>query len=392
MMLLASWALGHGETFEVAAISVLPGDPSQIWAVVRDQGIAWTTDGGANWEWACEEALGATRVYDILALSDRLAVVATLYGPVRVDLAAGTAEPWPGWPADTYSDHIARTEDGFLIGGIGPDVGAFWNCNDEGCVATTPNDGTLFPKSIRRAGAGWYATVVTEETLASALWWSGDGLTWTERYAWPDGDVDPRVILVDGDVLYLSLVPRDEPDVSRVVRSEDGGATWQEISQSDVFTTFPAAMVATGESLLLGGEGAATQRSTDGGVTWKEESLALPRLLCGDLVDGTGYLCAEHVYDGIDVARSTDGWTWTPIACLETATLPSWAAESCADAELGWVNSVALGGGRCDEVINPPAVPPAAEGCGTCAGADDTAALLLLPLFVPLFRRRSHAR
>jgi hypothetical protein len=389
--LILGWfgaALAHGGGFEVGAVSMLPADPSQIWVVVDGQGVAWTNDGGSTWTWSCEGALSASRLYDVLALDDGIAVVATLEGPVQVDAIGGTSAKWEGFPEGAFSDHLARTDNGFLVGAVGEGTGGFWSCDATGCVATQPNDSSIFPKSIRRGSDGWYATVVTEESLAGSLWWSPDAETWVLRYSWQDGDVDPRVVLANRDGLLVWLIPRDEAGLGRLVRSTDGGISFTTVLTAAEYSSRSASVADTAKALVWGDGVAETRLSTDGGATWTDATADLPEILCADSVEGTGLLCADHLYDGIDLATSSDGWTWTPIACLEDAMLASWAADSCVEDQAAWTTAAALGGGRCGEVINPPkASEDTTPACSGCPDANDSAALLAFPL-LSLVRRR----
>lgn len=388
VLLLASrLLLAHDGGFEVEAVSVLPGDPDQVWAIVGDHGVAWTMDGGQRWTWACHEALGATRVYDVLALEEGVAVLAMLDGPVRVD-ASGAAERWPGSPEDTVSVHLARTDDGFLVGGIGESSGGIWSCDAQGCSTTSLQDPTHFPKSIRRGPDGWYATVVTEGTLAASLWWSDDGTAWEQRYTWPEGDMDPRVLHVGEGLLLVWLIPRNSSVPAELLRSEDGGATFEVVLEELTDIYREAAIVATESSLVLGDGGYDAFRSTDQGWTWISVTEELPVVTCADSTDGLGVVGADHLVDGFDVATSRDGLTWTPIACLETAVLAAATEESCASVKEVWESQAALGGGRCDAAPELEAAP-AEEGCAGCAGGANGAAILLFPAFL---RRRKAGR
>lgn len=392
-MLLALLPLGlaHGGGFELLAVSVSPDDPQQIWAVVEYQGIVWTTDGGATWTRACEQALGVSRVYDVLA-GDDAAVVATLEGPVWVDQEVG-GRFQPGFPEETYSNYLAPADPSvpgqFLVGAI---TGGFTRCDDAGCTPTSLNDPALFPKSIRAVEGGWYATTTVAETLVAELWWSDNADTWSSRYVWPDGDVAPQIVYAAADLLLVWLMPRD-PGTASLVRSVDGGRTFSAVYTASVEAGLESSVVEAGGVLLWSDEVSVTLRSDDRGLGWEDLQDSLPDVLCASQDGARGVLCADHLVDGFDLATSDDGWTWTPIGCFEEATLASWAVDACAASTSAWDTAVSLGGGRCDVVINPPAIEADKTGLDGCGRGCDTgdrplrATTTLIPLLLWRVRR-----
>lgn len=382
MMLLSLVAVlaAHEGGFDVATVSALGESPNEIWAIVGDRGVVWSRDGGANWSWACPQGLGGARTYDVLALEPEIGVVATENGPVRVDLSAGTANLWPGFPSDAVaSDQLAKTDQGFLVGAIGSEWAPFVQCDMAGCRPTSMVDPQLHPKSIQRSSGGWYATTARLETLEGALWWSADGETWRLRHEWPAGDVDVRVVAAEPEALLLWLIPREDDGVGRLIRSTDGGESFTEVIVADAWASVNAAVAVTPEAWVWSDGLIETRVSYDHGLTWTDQTDSLPRILCSDKLGDQGLLCADHLADGFDLATSPDGWTWTPIACLEEASLATWATAACADRVDAWTLAALGGGGRCDQVINPVSAAPknGFAGCAGCAG-DGSAGFALL--------------
>lgn len=365
MYLLVTTAFAHGPTFGAAAVSVLPEDPREMWILTEGWGVAHTVDGGGEWAWICEEALGGEDLYAVLATAPGEAVVATRTGLVRVDGDCG-ASAIPGPEGDTFFPGVARYGGGFLGLGIGEKTDGVWLCDTTGCVATELQESGMFPKSAVADGDVAWVTVVYEDDLAAELW-RGDGESWEKVYTWPDGDTDPRLLEANGDHLVVFRRTRSEDDTPEVLVSDDGGASWSSTLEVGYFTDATPGWLKVGDVRFIGTvAGARTWRSDDAGATWTEVSTAVPAVRCGDSVDGVGWACGDHLQDGFDLSRTEDGGTWYPVACLEQATVPTCAEASCAALEGAWDKAGAYGGGECDTVIQPPD-PVEEDGCG-CQG------------------------
>ncbi|MDP2304907.1 MAG: hypothetical protein Q8P18_02650, partial [Pseudomonadota bacterium] len=234
-----------------------------------------------------------------------------------------------------------------------------------------------------------WVTVVYVDTLVSELWRSDDGTSWTLAHTWADGDSDPRVLLADGDRLLVWRRTRAEADTPELLVSEDGGVTFTSTFSTGWYTDSTPGLVALEDALLLGSvQGARTWRSEDDGESWSEVSQHVPAVRCGDTVGGVGYACGDHLQDGFDLSRTTDGHTWTPLACLED-TLPAECAASTCDPLLSaWQVAGSYGGGECETIIVPPVVEgDDDETTCACGGSDAGAAWLVLGLYG--WRRRS---
>lgn len=361
MILLAGAAWAHGVGFETTAVSVLPDDPSELWAAMEDWGVVRSTDGGATWTWTCEEAIGTSRVYDVLAVGPGEAVAGTADGLVRMGEAI---EPVAGLPEGAFVPVLARRDEGWLALAIGAEEGGVWTCDDAGCVATDLVAPGLFPKSAVTDGDTSWVTTVDEATLAAALSRSEDGATWVPVAAWPDGDLDPTVLHADGDTLLVWVRPRVTGPSAQLLRSDDGGATFAEVLALGTWTDDAPGLVAVGGRVVVGSAvGARTWASDDDGRTWTEVSLDAPSVRCGETLGDRAWACAEHVNDGFDLSVSDDGVWWTPVACLEEAE----PAEACLDRAEAWDAAAATGGGRCGVEVGPAAEET--RGCG-CGGTD----------------------
>ncbi|MES2640350.1 MAG: hypothetical protein V4850_12735 [Myxococcota bacterium] len=389
LQMLVPVSFGHGASFGATAVSVLPADPAEIWVLTDGWGLAHTTDGGASWGWLCEEALGGADLYGVLATGPGTAVVATRSG-LRTVAADCTTTLQPGVPEGTYFPAVTGYGARWLALGIAGDAGGVWSCDADGCAATELMAPGLFPKSALTDGTRAWVTVVYVDTLASELWRSDDGVAWTLAHAWPDGDTDPRVLRAEGDRLLVWRRTRTADDTPELLVSDDGGTTFTSTFETGWYTDSTPGLLTLDGALLLGSvQGARTWRSEDDGGTWAEVSADVPAVRCGGTVGGVGYACGDHLQDGFDLSSTTDGHTWTPLACLED-TLPAACASATCDPLLSaWQVAGSYGGGQCDTIIVPPVVEEEATTCGCGGSGAETGVAGLLMGLAGLRRRRA---
>jgi hypothetical protein len=385
MLLLASAiAWGHGASFGAVAISVAPDRSTEAWSVVEGWGLAHSSDGGETWDWHCEEALGDGAVYGVLALAGGRAAVASRLGVLVVDGACGVTA-LAGLPEEAYGTAVVAYGDVVLAGVIAPDTAGIVVCDEATCTPSDVWGDGRFPKSIVVDGTRAWATVVEEATLAASLWRSDDGVAWTEVYAWPAGDTDPRVLDAEGDRLWIWRRTRDEAQTPGLLVSDDGGETFAETLTAGVYTDPAPGFVRLGETALLGSVyGARTWRSTDGGRAWTEVSADAPAVRCGHRAGDVAWVCADHLNDGFDVAVTTDGVTFTPVGCLEEAVSADCAAAACAASVDAYVAAGAYGGGQCDAAAEEAPAPE--EGRCGCGGGGAAVVLVVVPMLSRRYR------
>ncbi len=385
LLLWLPLAAAHGPTFGSSDVSVNPADTAEIWVLTDAWGLAHTATGGANWEWLCEESIGTSSAYSLLAWGEGAALLGTREGVRRVDLSCGSTLA-PGLPADTFVPTLAAYAHGYLALGVAADVGGVWLCDDAGCTATDLTGDGLFPKSAVADGSRAWATAVYEADLSAALWRTDDGATWSLVHTWPAGDTDPRVLNADGDNLLLWRRTRSEDDTPELLSSDDGGITFRSVFETGYFTDGTPSLVVLPNQLLLGSDaGARTWRSLDAGETWADVSTDVPAVRCADVVDGVAWACGDHLQDGFDLARTPDGGTWFPVACLEESQPAPCADGTCAPLLSAFQAAAAYGGGRCDTIVTPPV--PLPDPDPTCGHAG---AWLGVGVWVTGMRRRRY--
>lgn len=379
-LLFVAAAMAHGDSFELVRLSARPEAPEELWGVVDGWGIVHSEDGGQRWGWLCEEAIGSTAVYDVLAWQEGSALLGTVDGLLQVDDTC-IGQSVGGLP-EGFVLTLARRGEEAMVALVGSESGGVYRCGPETCVATSLVGAGYFPKSIVVDGDTVWATVVhtgSEEGLAAELWTSADGQEFTVAHAWPDGDVDPRVIHAQGASVYTWLRPRTEATLPGFAWSADGGATFTTTFTTGYYTDpTPGFLVTGGGGTVLIGSwyGARTWRSVDAGGSFEEVSLEAPALRCGLAQADRALVCTDHLVDGFDIAATTDGVSFSPELCLEEVEAAACVTETCAPYADSWRAASALGGGRCqfpDDAGETPDDPP----CG-CAEGGGSANLLPL--------------
>lgn len=378
-LILLSPAYGHGESFGATAVSVSRDDPSEIWIVADGWGLAHTIDGGESWGWLCEEGLGDTDLYGVLATGAGTAVVATRNGLLTVGADCATTVQ-AGPPEGTNFPVVARYDGGWLGLGYTAAEGGVWACTADGCAASDLIAPSLVPKSALSDGTRAWVTVVYADTLVSELWRSDDSLHWTLAHTWPS-DTDARLLSAEGSRLLVWRRTRTGDHTPGLLISDDAGATFTSTFEAGWYTDSTPGLIALDGALLLGSvQGARTWRSEDQGNSWVEVSRDVPSVRCGDSVGGAGYACGDHLQDGFDLSRTTDGHTWFPLACLEDVLPAPCVAGTCDPLLSAWQLAGSYGGGRCDTIIVPPAVVTEDPTCGCGSGSGSDAAWLVVGL------------
>lgn len=378
-MLLLTAALAHGTRFGISVVSIVPDEPSAIWAVAGGWGVVHTMDGGGSWAWLCEEILGVSAVYDVEALAPDQALLATSEGLLRVDDTCVTT-PVPGLPEGTQVAFIEATGNGYAISGYAEGVSGLWRCTESACEATSIQGDGLYLKSVQVDDGTWWVTVVEGGTLAAWLYRSGDGETWTTAATWPDGSVDPRVLLAEGDRLLVWMQSRDETTSPHLEVSHDGGATFMSSLAVGSYTDPVPTLLPLwdGRGAYLGTENGRTFYSPDRGESFIEITEVAPAIRCADTAGRLAIVGADHFADKFDVARQQFGGPWEAMGCLDEAVAPGCAAE-CAPYTESFLAGGEYGGGECHVTLEP--APEEGYGGGNA---------FLIGMAGLLRKRRSH--
>ncbi len=361
--LIALWvsppAAAHGERFSLSRISASPDDPDIWWANANGWGVVYTLDAGATWAWRCEEGIGASSVYDVLAIEGGQALLATSEGLQQID-ADCASSMWTGLPADSFAGVLARGPDVIYAAVFADGDGSLFRCAGGACEATSLT-GT-YVKSVRAIASGVvYVTTVDPTTLAAALWTSTDGQTFTPVQSWPDGDYDVRVLYAEEERLLLWRLPRSDADIPALLYSSDGGVTHQIVLTDGQYTDPVPGLAVSGQNVWLGSDIGRTWRSLDGGRHYFEVSETEPAVRCGEQAGDRLLICSDHFADGFDAAVWQGGQGWAGAGCLDGAEVDSCASEACEVYADAFYDAGAFGGGECY------AAPEDPTGCGSSA-------------------------
>ena len=383
-LLLAPMAFAHSTAFGPTKLRALPENPDELWAVAEGWGVLHSSDGGAGWVWLCEESLATTTVYDVLPWADNEALVATATGVLHVGADCST-RALEGLPAG-FVLVMERWGTRAVVGWIGDGVGGLYTCDGDSCAATDVVGDYYFPKSLYADGEVLWTTIIHTDTLdAQLLRLDTESTSLIQDF--PEGDTDPRVVFAEGDNVHLWVRPRTAAWTPEYRRSTDRGASFVSTFSTGYYTDPAPGVVVrdAGKEILVGSYyGARTWRSTDSGASFTEVSETVPAVKCGVALGERTLICADHLADGFDIAVSTDGTDFSPLACFEEVRPAACAAETCDDALVAWESAGAYGGGQCDaeaDSANDDDPEPECE----CGGAS-----IIFALPLPVFLRRRY--
>lgn len=401
------------------SITWQPGAPEHVF-VGATFGALESHDGGATWQWLCEDAVGYGGVYDpdYAFTDDGTLFATTTTKGLRIRRDGCVFEST--LLGETFVSQVERASAGMLV--------AAASANDSAIYRTT-DGGQSFASATPGLAGDWWETLVAAPSDPTRVYLSGYRLQNGTRsnllfrsddggvtFAPLNGDFFP---VSDISALRIESIHPNNPDqlIARVENhigssevsdalfiSHDAGATWSLATTTDG-TAWAVAMLESG-AVLIGTQTAGWWRSPDGMTFARGDGPLATFLRVGP--DGALWLGASHFADGFAVGRSTDnGATFVkamlyaeisaPVACPDGTT----QANACVDMQ--WCNiraqlGVTADPTRCERVDAPmgsdAVAPPSAPG-GCCDARGNAAGTVLgaLALWVwQRLRRRSLAR
>ncbi|MBL8682003.1 MAG: hypothetical protein JNK05_22745 [Myxococcales bacterium] len=341
-------------------------------AIVTTFGLVTSEDGGATWDWTCEEAVGFSGQYDP-------AVAITSDGTLVAGLPDGLSRTAQGNWCEWSRPSTFSFEPVVDLSAVGASVVA----------SLTPPAATQFVSRSNDHGATWTRAWARAEFYAHtidlapsrvervyttgwvrgarpALFRSDDsGGTFVETtrdfaggyaayIAWVD-PLDPDALLVRADL---------DPEGALLLRSGDGGATFRTLFRGT--SSLVGVTAAPGGRTLWVSTNAAAdriRRSTDGGESWSAVASDLrPRSM--RFRDGVLFATANEMNSGMSFACSRDGGdTFTPMLVLSRLRGP----ERCAATSVVRTRCAPLWDSvraQLAMITRPPVGP-----IGTCTGA-----------------------
>jgi photosystem II stability/assembly factor-like uncharacterized protein len=326
----AAPAEANGRFPAAGQIVVDPADPSHL-LVRATYGLLTTRDGGASWDWICEQAVGYGDTLDPpVAITADGSVIAGVFDGLSVThgdscgwkLVGGELESKFFIDVSTERETPAASV-AFSSNGLGnnafqtrlwesPDNAVTWTQAGADLPAdflgltvdVAPSDPTrVYASGLAAIGGGEYV---------GALERSMDrGQTW-ERFPVPGSNAGtgPYIAAIDPampDRVYLRL----DGEPGKLLVSEDAGETWDEafVGQGKLkgFALSP-----DGATVLVGGIKDGVWRASATALTFEKVSEVAVECLAWA---GAGvYACASEFMDGFTIGLSTDeGATFEPI-------------------------------------------------------------------------------
>ncbi len=386
--LVTQAALGNGRFPAAGYIAVDPSDAGHI-MVRATYGLLTTRDGGANWDWICEQAVSWTGQYDpSIAITADGSVIAGIYD--RLGVTHGDSCSWSHAPAlqgknvtdvsaerSSPSSALALTSNGLGAGMFltqvwaSPDNAASWA---QAGVDLPADLAALTVDSAPSNGMRIYVSGLHSGGAQGAIERSPDrGKTW-ERVDIPGTNADkaPYIAAVDPtneDVLYVRLT--GSPGLLLV--SDNGGSSWKEAFKgAGILKGF--ALSPDGSTILVGGETDGVWRAPS--ATLAFEKAADVGVQCLTWVESGLYACAGEFKDGFTVGLSTNkGDTFEPLmhlACLrgplacDAQTSVGQTCPAAWDATADTIDAASCGAGAGGSApdAGPNAVDPGEPGCG----------------------------
>lgn len=259
-----------------------PGDPGVLWSAAGALGLFRSPDGGFSWT----SISPAANVSHVSAITGDPRFPGTVYALANLRERPNGTERFAIFRTGDSGDSWTR---------ITPPPGSFTG------LEADPRTGALF-----LLGYG-----LARSTDEGATWSRPSGFTseFIVDMAFPASS--PAVVYAAGFVPAF----RFEPSKARVLRSEDGGATWARIDAGleGVFGIFQIVTLPGAPSTLFATDGRSIFRTTDAGATWERTFGPSAVDFIRELImapDGTLY--AYSSTRGVFTSR--DGVAWTQFA------------------------------------------------------------------------------
>ena len=324
--------------------------PTETILVPATFGLLVSSDGGDDFSYVCESAIGYTGTYDpAYAVAANGAIYATTFDGLRVSRDGGCSFELLGGPLSRQT-FVSDVE-------IGPDE-RIWATTATGGA---PNDVYLSTDGSHFSPVGleqdvWWLSIEVAPGNANRLYLSGHrldapaspailyrsidgGTSWTEL---PTADLGVgsqqflhllAVSPTDPRLLFARVTSANGPSADALYRSTNGGRSWtRALDFADRLSAFvirrDGATVIAGSSAACPGEPAAPDKgcvriSDDGGASWRAPT-SQPKMAClGERSDGTLYACgANWEPDMFALARSDDGESWHRVVRFSDITGP----------------------------------------------------------------------
>ncbi len=276
-------------------------------------GVVLSSDGGANWTWMCEEAVGYGGNYDPdYGFTSSGSLFATTFDGLKVNRGSGGAPGCvydasvlsPAPPTIKFFSTIAVSKaDGALFAAAADPT--------DNKIYKSTDDGATFPVAVVPTGSqieDWYQSIEVAPSDGSRLyvagyrlksgqpkvflmWVSDDGgasyqaLPVTDIATMPNSTIEiAAVSKTNKNIVYARVVLSDNTLSDAIYRSLDGGQNWVKIIEKAGSISFVARE--SGE-LVAGTQALGTFKATEtGNATLPTFTRIEPTIACTETADG----------------------------------------------------------------------------------------------------------
>jgi photosystem II stability/assembly factor-like uncharacterized protein len=267
--------------------------------------VLTTEDSGATWSGA---ATGVTEALDHISIVDQDSVVVTGGCIVRRSDDGGRTFvrlPWTASDAGCAESVVApdflANETGYLL-------------LEDGSILRTEDGGRTWSRrtavpGTRAAGGNVVAKDISFTSPSDGVAGSADGRlyrTTDAAVSWTLVRDEPGGI---DDVHFVTALAGFAVGSHRVLRTQDGGATWEERVNGVALASIRCVDALT--CIATTGSGQSLMRTNDGGATFTSVSPSSTKLLAASFAVGLRVIAAgEH---GVTVVSNDAGATWAPL-------------------------------------------------------------------------------
>ena len=374
---LAAPAAANGRYPAAGQIALHPGDPGEI-LVRATYGFLLTKDGGKRWDWICEGAIGFGGSEDpMVSFTSDGTLLAGIFQGLSVSRDQGCQWSFEGgglmnhYVVDLAIDKVDASKGVLVISNnTGQDdagaptfIGQVWQTGDSGTtwaqagvdlppaflgltLDTAPSDPSRLYVS-GRMGPPLYQGVIQRSDDRGATWQEMPIPGSDDTHLPYIGAIDPS----DPDIVYVRL---DAADADSLVVTKDGGQTWAQVFEGqsvDPGDLLGFALSPDGATVAIGGP-------KDGIHTAPASTLSFTKVSdlharCLTWANAGLYACGDEATDKLTVGLSTDeGKTFTSLMHLSSTCGPlacdpsSSVAAQCTQQ---WpVTAVTIGSLGCD--------------------------------------------
>jgi hypothetical protein len=343
---LAGLALANGRPPGTSTINFRQGNDDEI-AAGMTFGLLISHDGGANWDYMCEDAVGYGGMYDPdYAYNSTGSLAATTFDGAKIDrdmCTFGLTTLAPAAPDIKFFSSIT----------LGPDhalYAAASNMGGDSKVYKSTDDGQNFPISAQPANDGdWWQSIEVAPSNAQRVYLAGyrfqgsnpktfllfrsdnggqsySPLPITDFTLMPNSTLEiAGISKTNADLVFAVVRLEDNTIGDGLYVSTNAGATWKHILSLAGQISF---LVRANGDIVAATQNLGTQKSSNNGTSWSPVAGA-PHINClSENGRGELWACTQNFgnmstpSDGFGIMKTTDLATWTGVLKFQDIRAP----------------------------------------------------------------------